>query len=166
MNPPSPREPIEMASPPPKAPENVEAEVQEDLLRLDAYRNQLNAMLQQFQILSASRTEHARARESLEGVERAEPSAEMLLPLGGEAYVRGSISRDAPVLIGMGSGVVVEMERGKVAELLAERLVRIDQALRETEGQMATLDERIQLLSRRLDDLARSGPAGPNVGGV
>jgi prefoldin alpha subunit len=155
-----------MASPSARPEANVEAEVQEDLLRLDAYRNQLNTMLQQFQFLSASRTEHARARESLEGVERAEPTAEMLLPLGGETYVRGSVVREAPVLIGMGSGVVVEMPRAKVAELLAERLVRIDQALRETEGQMATLDERIQLLSRRLDDLARSGPAGPNVGGV
>jgi prefoldin alpha subunit len=154
-----------MASPSSKPESNAEAEVQEDLMRLDAYRNQLNAMLQQFQILSASRTEHARARESLEGVERADPSTEMLLPLGGEAYVRGSISRDQPVLIGMGSGVVVEMDRSKVAELLAERLVRIDQALRETEGQMGALDERIQMLSRRLDDLARSGPAGPNVGG-
>jgi prefoldin alpha subunit len=153
-----------MADASPKAEPNVEAEVQEDLMRLDAYRNQLNAMLQQYQILSASRTEHARARESLEGVERSEPSAEMLLPLGGETYVRGAIVRDAPVLIGMGSGVVVEMDRAKVAELLAERLVRIDQALRETEGQMSALDERIQLLSRRLDDLARSGPAGPNVG--
>ncbi len=153
-----------MASEAPTPEAKEEAEVQEDLMRLDAYRNQLNAMLQQFQILSASRTEHARARESLEGIDRAEPATEMLLPLGGETYVRGGVTKEAPVLIGMGSGIVVEMERAKVAELLAERLVRIDQALRETEGQMAVLDERIQLLSRRLDDLARAASAGPNVG--
>ena len=153
-----------MASEAPTPEAKEEAEVQEDLMRLDAYRNQLNAMLQQFQILSASRTEHARARESLEGIDRAEPSTEMLLPLGGETYVRGGVTKEAPVLIGMGSGVVVEMDRAKVTELLAERLVRIDQALRETEGQMAVLDERIQLLSRRLDDLARAASAGPNVG--
>ncbi|HTW76269.1 MAG TPA: prefoldin subunit alpha [Thermoplasmata archaeon] len=155
-----------MASATPTPNDNPEAEVQEDLMRLDAYRNQLNAMLQQFQILSASRTEHARARESLEGIDRADPATEMLLPLGGEAYVRGAIARDVPVLIGMGSGVVVEMERAKVTELLAERLVRIDQALRETEGQMAALDERIQILSRRLDDLARAASTGPDVGRV
>jgi prefoldin alpha subunit len=155
-----------MASATPTPNDNPEAEVQEDLMRLDAYRNQLNAMLQQFQILSASRTEHARARESLEGIDRADPATEMLLPLGGEAYVRGAIARDVPVLIGMGSGVVVEMERAKVTELLAERLVRIDQALRETEGQMAAVDERIQILSRRLDDLARAASTGPDVGRV
>jgi prefoldin alpha subunit len=142
----------------------TEQQVQEDLMRLDAYRGQLNAMLQQYQILSASRTEHARARESLEGVDRSDPQAELLLPLGGETYVRGSIQHEGPVLIGVGSGIVVEMERPKVAELLAQRITRIDEALRETEGQMAALDDRIQVLSRRLDDAARSGTAGQDVG--
>ena len=44
-----------------------EQEVQEDLVRLDAYRAQLNAMVQQFQYLASSRTDHVRAREALEG---------------------------------------------------------------------------------------------------
>jgi prefoldin alpha subunit len=146
------------------ATEITEQQVQEDLMRLEAYRNQLNALIQQYQILTASRTEHARARESLEGVDRADPDAELLLPLGGEAFVRGSIARDAPVLIGIGSGVVVEMNRAQVTELLAQRLLRIEEAIRDLEGKMSGLDERIQLLSRRLDEIARSGPAGSDVG--
>jgi len=137
----------------------TEQQVQEDLLRLDAYRNQLTALLQQHEILSASRQDHIRARESLEGVDRAPASAEMLLPLGGETFVRGSVDRDAPVLVGVGSGVVAEMERPKVVELLANRTVRIEQALRDIEGQMASLDERIQALSQRLDSIARESGA-------
>ena len=145
--------------------EITEQQVQEDLMRLEAYRNQLNALLQQHQILSASRQEHARAQESLEGIERSGDGSELLLPLGGEALVRGSVDRSAPVLIGVGSGIVVEMERPKVTELLAQRLVRIDQAVRDLETQMGSLDDRIQLLSRRLDAIARSGGAPSNVGG-
>jgi prefoldin alpha subunit len=144
--------------------EPSEQQVQEDLMRLEAYRNQLNALIQQYQILTASRTEHARARESLEGVDRAAPDSSLLLPLGGETYVHGSIERDAPVLIGVGSGVVVEMNRAQVTELLAQRLTRIEQATREIEGQMSSLDERIQIMSRRLDEIARSGSAGSDVG--
>jgi prefoldin alpha subunit len=146
-------------------PETIsEEQVQEDLMRLEAYRNQLQAIIQQHQILTASRADHARARESLEGVDRTGPSDELLIPLGGETLVRGSIARDAPVLIGMGSGVVVEMERPKAMELLAERLVKIDQAIRDLEGQMNALDERIQFMSRRLDSLARA-PVSGDVGG-
>jgi len=147
-----------------KAPAVTEQQVQEDLIRLDAYRNQLNALLQQHQILTASRQDHIRARESLEGVDRAPASAELLLPLGGETFVRGSVDRDAPVLVGVGSGVVVEMERPKVVELVAQRVVRIEQALRDLEGQMATLDERIQALSQRLDSLARETGVPTDVG--
>jgi|GEM_PF-408949 prefoldin alpha subunit len=141
-----------------------EQEVQEDLMRLEAYRNQLNALIQQYQILTNSRTEHARARESLEGIDRIESSSELLFPLGGEAFVRGSVARDAPVLIGVGSGIVVEMNRAQVSELLAERTSRIEQALRDLEAQMSSLDERIQLMSRRLDDLARSQGGASDVG--
>jgi len=141
-----------------------EQQVQEDLMRLEAYRNQLNSLLQQHQILTASRQDHIRARESLEGVDRAPPNAEMLLPLGGETYVRGSVDRDAPVLIGVGSGIVAEMERPKVVELVSQRVVRIEQALRDLEGQMSTLDERIQALSQRLDSLAREAGGPGDVG--
>lgn len=149
-------------STPPARP--TEQQVQEDLLRLEAYRNQLNALLQQHQILSASRQEHGRARESLEGVERAPAGAELLIPLGGETFVRGSVDRTAPVLVGIGSGVVVEMERPKVVEIIAERTVRIDQALRDLESQMGSLDERIQALSQRLDSIARETGAPTDVG--
>jgi len=145
-------------------PRMTEEQVQEDLMRLEAYRNQLNALLQQHQILSASRQDHLRARESLEGVDRTPPNAELLLPLGGETFVRGSVDRNAPVLVGMGSGIVVEMERPKVTELLAERTTRIEQALRDIEGQMTSIDERIQALSQRLDLAARESGAATDVG--
>ncbi|HLM70496.1 MAG: prefoldin subunit alpha [Thermoplasmata archaeon] len=146
-------------------PQAADREVQEDLMRLDAYRGQLNTLLQQHQILTASRQDHARARESLEGIDRAASGTEFLLPLGGEAFVRGSVAREAPVLIGIGSGIVVEMVRPKVVELLAQRLGRIDQAVRDLEGKMNSVDERIQQISARLEATERSSGASADVGG-
>ncbi len=151
-----------MSTPATRSPER---QVEEDLVRLDAYRTQLSGLVQQRQILIASRQDHARARESLEGVERADGSTEYLVPLGGEAYVRGRLDRGAPALVGVGSGVVVEMDRPKVAELLAQRLGRLDQALRELEGQITALDERIQLISGRIENATRSAESGGDVGG-
>ncbi len=154
-----------MATPEAPPEGQMEREVQEDLMRLDAYRSQFNAALQQHQLLTGSRQEHLRARESLEGVEGAAADAELLLPLGAETYVRGSVDRRAAVLLGVGSGVVVEMERPKVVELLSQRILQIDQAIRDLEGQMTALDERIQILSRRLDQVARANAMGSDVGG-
>ena len=137
-----------------------EQQVQEDLVRLDAFRGQLNAMLQQHQYLVGSRADHQRAREALEGFERLGDGGELLIPLGAEAFVRGQSVRSNSILIGIGSGLVVEMERPKAVELLVQRVDRIDQAMEELEGQMRTLDERIAALSERLDRMSRGGPAG------
>jgi len=142
----------------------TERDVQEDLVRLDAYRSQFTALAQQREILLASRQDHLRARESLEGIERSRSGDEMLVPLGGETFVRGSVQVAAPVLVGIGSGIIVEMERPKAVELLAQRITRIEQAIRDSEGQMGALEERVQLLSRRLDAAARASGAPADVG--
>jgi prefoldin alpha subunit len=155
---------MSMAAPP------TEQQVQEELARLDAYRSQLNAMLQQLQYLSASRAEHLRAREALDGLERLHADGEILVPLGGDTFVRGTPMKDSPVLVGVGSGVVVEMDRAQVTEVLTERMTKIEQAATDLEGQARALDERIQLLSRRLESLSQGGPgrdalAPEDVGG-
>ena len=143
----------------------TEQEVQADLVRLDAYRNQLNALVQQHQYLAASRGDHLRAKETLEGLDRLVPGAEILMPVGGETFVRGAPSNGDKVLIGVGSGVVVELERPKVVELLADRLRRIDEAAQELEGQIRTLDERVQILGRRLESVTQDG-RGPGPDGM
>ncbi len=142
---------------------DAEQRVQEDLYRLEAYRSQLNALVQQHQLLLASRQEHLRAREALEGLDRLAAGTELLIPLGAEAYLRGSALPDGMVLVGLGSGVVVEMERPKVSELLAQRLQRLDQATQELEGQIRSLDERVQMVNQRLE--AMSQPSGTPADG-
>ncbi len=136
-------------------PQDPEQRVQEDLYRLDAYRSQLNTLVQQHQLLSASRQEHLRAREALEGLERVDVKSELLIPLGADSFLRGNADPQAKVLVGLGSGVVVELERPKVSELLAQRLQRLDQAAEELESQIATLEERARVVSERLESMTQ-----------
>ncbi len=143
----------------------TEEQVQEDLMRLEAYRNQLNTLLQQHQYLSASAGDHRRARETLEGIEGTADSGEFLIPVGGEAYLRGTVDRGAKVLIGVGSGVVTEMPRPQASELLADRIGKIDVARQELEGQMGELEARIDALSQRLDAMTRGAARTDDVGG-
>lgn len=141
----------------------TEEQLQEELMRLDAYRAQFNALLQQHQLLAESRAEHSRARESLEGFDRVGAGPELLLPLGAETFVRGTVSPDGRVLIGIGSGLVTEMERAKAEELLAQRILQIEKATGELESNLRTLEERISVLSARLESMTRR-PSGPEGG--
>ncbi len=158
-----------MSTPRNDAPPVTEQQVRDDLMRLDLYRNQLSQMLQQLQLISASRADHQRARETLEGLDRMGADPELLVPVGGDTFLRGSPRDTARVLVGIGSGIVVEMERPKASQLLAERSVRLDQASQDLENQMRSLEERITALSSRLEALSQSaeragsGPATDNV---
>ncbi len=143
---------------------SAEQEFQEDLLRLEAYRNQLNALAKQHQYLLSSLADHRRARETLEGLESSGARPESLIPIGGEAFLRGSADPQASVLIGMGAGVLAEMPRPKASELLAERLGKIEEARRGLEGQIGELEGRIEALSERVEAIARS--ASPGAGDV
>ncbi|HZY71399.1 MAG TPA: prefoldin subunit alpha [Thermoplasmata archaeon] len=142
-------------------PRDAEQQIQEDLVRLEAYRSQLSAMLQQHQYLTASRGDHLRSREALEGLERAVEGSEILIPLGADAFLRGTAHPEQKVLLGLGAGVVVELEAPKASEMLAERLTKLDQAARDLEGQIGTLEQRIEAMSQRVEALSRSTSAPP-----
>ncbi len=149
---------------------STEEKVQEDLYRLEAYRSQLAALVQQHQMLTSSRQDHDRAARTLEGIEEGAPGREYLLPIGAETYVRGTAEARTPVLVGIGSGIVVELPREAVVERLKERAERIAKATVEIEGQIEALEARIQLINRRLEASGdgsggASGPSdSPDVG--
>jgi prefoldin alpha subunit len=158
-----------MSSPGSDARPVTEEQVRDDLMRLELYRNQLSQMLQQHQLITASRADHQRARETLEGLDRTGADPELLIPVGGDAFLRGSPRDSAHVLVGIGSGIVVEMERPRASQLLSDRLVKLDQASQDLENQMHALEDRITVLSSRLEALSQGaeraapGAASNNV---
>ena len=140
-------------------------EVQEDLLRLEAYRNQLTNLLQQHQLLSSSRADHDRARETLEGLDGLDAAREIVIPVGADTFVRGHADPRQSVMLGLGSGIVAELDRSRVVEVLHERGSRIDRTTRELEGQIRTLEERVEALSQKLDALSREAASAAGEGG-
>jgi prefoldin alpha subunit len=146
-----------MSTPKEEMPPVTEEQVRDDLMRLELYRNQLSQMLQQLQLISASRADHQRARETLEGLERVGTDPELLIPVGGDTFLRGAPRDRAHALVGIGSGIVVEMEQPKASQLLSDRLNRLDQASQDLETQIRSLEERITVLSSRLEALSQSG---------
>ncbi|HLY76382.1 MAG TPA: hypothetical protein VKT21_00680, partial [Thermoplasmata archaeon] len=91
---------------------------------------------------------------------------ELLLPVGGDTFLRGTPRDSGHVLLGIGSGIVVEMERPKASQVLAERSVRLDQASQDLETQMRALEERITVLSGRLEALSQSAERAPPDAGA
>ena len=140
-----------------------EAEVQNDLLRLEMYRGQLTALSRQQELIQVSLEAHGRAREAVEAMERFEEGQEMLVSIGADTYARATpLGRDR-VLIGLGRGLLGEVPRDRALEMLRARMARLEGNHRELLSQLQALEVEAQNLQNELQGYLqkpeRSGPA-------
>lgn len=140
-------------------------------MRLEAYRNQLGSMVRQQEMLRLSHGDHLRARATLEEMDRMASGSEMLLPVGADTFIRASPQDLSKVLIGLGSGVVVEIDRAKGLELVNARIIQLEKSEDQLAGQVRKLEEQANQLQQRLQAMtdpsmgsAGPQPDGPDVG--
>lgn len=140
-----------MTSEGPEVPPDTPEVVQEDLARLDAYKNQVNILLRQQEILRLSLLEHTRARDTLEAMDQLDGGEESLAPVGANTFVKVSQISAEKVLIGVGSGIVVEVDREKALSMLNERLGALETSGKEMSDEILRIDSEAQLVSQRLE---------------
>jgi prefoldin alpha subunit len=129
----------------------TDEDMQNELARLEEYRNQAGALLRQQEIIRISIAEHQRARDTLEELERLDTGREILAPVGAETFVKVIPGSTERVILGLGCGFVVEVERVRGLEMLNERIGRLDRAQQEMVNQLQQLDNEAQALSQRLE---------------
>lgn len=133
--------------------ESLQASVQQDLYRLEAYREQLTALVRQQELLRMSLESHARAQETLEEMETMDEGREILLPIGAEAFIQATPRSKDKVLIGVGSGVVAELDRSKALEILSQRRSQLEKSetsllnqVRKVESEANSIQTRVQAI--------------------
>ncbi|MCL5984855.1 MAG: prefoldin subunit alpha [Candidatus Thermoplasmatota archaeon] len=144
---------------PSEEPMDATEAVQNDLARLETYKSQLNVLLRQQEILRLTLQEHTRARDTLEGIERLGADPETLAPVGADTYVKVSQLSTQKVLMGIGSGVVVEVDREKGLAMLNDRIVNLERSSKEMGEELLRVDSEAQIISQRLESLVRQQQA-------
>jgi prefoldin alpha subunit len=129
----------------------TDEDMQNDLARLEEYRNQAGAILRQQEMIRMTIAEHQRARDTLEELERLDNKRELLAPVGAETFVMVTPGSTEKVIMGLGCGFVVEVERVRGLEMLNERIGSLDRAQQEMVNQLQQLDNEAQALSQRLE---------------
>lgn len=126
------------------------ADVEQALAVLDTYHRQIDAVSRQLQFLQALHGETRRARETLEGLQ-AEPSAEILMPLGASTFIHGQATQKGTAISGIGAGLSVEKSWEETQKLLAAReqeiaaeVQRLSEAGVRLQQEAAALEEEIQ----------------------
>jgi prefoldin alpha subunit len=137
---------------------------EEELRRLSLemrYLEQTAETLQQrISMVNAAITDLAYANMTLDGIEKEKENAELLVPIGGSAYVKVKLADSNKVIVGMGAGVSVEKTLQEAKTTLKERLDELEKTMNSAQQQFTQVAERINTGRNRLETLLATAREG------
>jgi prefoldin alpha subunit len=123
---------------------------QDDLYRMQEYQEQMDRLYRQVQLLDEFIRECQQAQSALEEIVESSEGEQMLVPLGGNVFMRATIADTEKVLTGVGSDVVTEKSVSTAIDFLDRRI----EELRKQEEQLIDTSQdiraRVQELQQRL----------------
>jgi prefoldin alpha subunit len=141
-----------------------EAELRRGLAVLDQYREQLESLAQQQEIVRVSLEEHMRAKETLQRYQVAGKGAEILVPVGANAFLVAEVRDATKAFVGVGSDVVLFDDIPKQIERLDTRVKSIGEAMTAIGQRLAELQRRAESQSASVQTLydRLQGAPGPD----
>lgn len=140
------------------------AQAEEELRRLSMEMRYLEqtaeALQQRITMVNAALTDLTYANATLDGIEKENENAEMLVPIGGSSYVKVKLADPNKVIVGMGAGVSMEKTLAEAKVTLKERLDELEKTMNSAQQQFSQVAERINSGRGRLESLlarAREG---------
>ncbi len=131
---------------------------EEDELRKLSYELRLleqtaETLQQRISMMNAAITDLSLANMTLEGIEKEQENAELLVPIGGGSYIKVKLANPDKVVVGMGAGVSIEKTLPEAKEVVKERLDELGKAMGSAQQQYAQIAQRMNSSRNRLEKL-------------
>ena len=111
---------------------------------------------QRIGMVNAAISDLTLASMTLDGIEKEKENSELLVPIGGNAYVKAKLADTNTVIVGMGAGVSVEKTVAEAKVTLKERLDELEKTMNAAQQQFAQVAERLNSSRGRLETLLSS----------
>ncbi|PKK86264.1 MAG: prefoldin subunit alpha [Thermoplasmata archaeon HGW-Thermoplasmata-1] len=125
--------------------------VDDKLARLDFYKANMQAAIEQVGFLNAVAQDHFRALETLKALSEKDVSKEVLLPIGGDIHLFAAVADASRVISGIGAGISVERDvksalehLEKTIKELAEKEVGLSRSVQQLEAEAERLAAEIE----------------------
>lgn len=119
---------------------NKEEELQKNMAIIEYYKEQLRSLELQFSYLQNTITDYTKAKITLEKLSKEKKEADVLLPIGGGAFIDATAKNPAKVLFDVGNGIVIEKTSDEAAEKLGKRITDLQQ----TEEKISSMAQQLQ----------------------
>jgi len=134
------------------------SKVEDDLRKLGAELRFLEQTAETLQsrinMVNAVITDLTYANMTLEGLEKQERDAELLIPIGGSSYIKAKLETPDKVTVGVGARVSVEKTLQEAKEIVKKRLEDLDKTRTSLQQQFAQVVGRISEDREKFEGLA------------
>lgn len=134
------------------------AKAEEELRRLSVEMRILEqtaeALQSRISMINAVITDLTYANMTLEGLEKQKENAELLVPIGGNSYIRARLETPDKVTVGIGAGVSVEKTLREAKEIIRKRLEDLEKSRASLQQQFSQVIDRINEDRERFEELA------------
>ena len=121
----------------------------------------VNTLQQRLQVVLASVSELRLAKQSLGGLKDIESGSNLLVPVGGAAFIKANLGNVDKVVVGIGADVSLEMEYDDAVKDVDERLQEMEKAQTSIEQQlgqiMAQLEAHQSMAERLSAEIQQAG---------
>ena len=110
------------------------------MLVLESYKNQLDALGRQINLLQTSLEESVRAMETLKSFKEAKEGDEILVPIGASIFVTAKVTDCKNAVVGIGSKVSVDKELGEAENFIGSVVIELRESLKKVNGSYAEVN--------------------------
>jgi prefoldin alpha subunit len=133
-------------------------------IELQILEGTADAMQQRLSFVNAALRELTYTRMTLEGVEKEQSDASVLVPIGGGSFVRAKLETTDKIIVGMGAGVSIEKTIVEAKEIIRSRISEMEKSRVEMQQQLVQILNRIQEDRNRLNEmLTKQGEAEKKI---
>ena len=130
-----------------------EEELRKLSVEMRFFEQTAETLQQRISMMNAAMTDLTYASMTLEGLEKENEDAELLVPIGGSSYVKAKLANPDKVVVGLGSGVSVEKTLQEAKAIVKERLDELQKTMVSAQQQFAQVASRINADRDRLESL-------------
>ena len=130
-----------------------EEELRKLSVEMRFFEQTAETLQQRISMMNAAMTDLTYANMTLEGIEKENEDAELLVPIGGSSYVKAKLANPDKVVVGLGSGVSVEKTLQEAKAIVKERLDELQKTMVSAQQQFAQVAGRINADRDRLESL-------------
>jgi prefoldin alpha subunit len=119
-----------------------------------------DTLQQRIGMVNAAITDLTYANMTLDGIAAEKENAELLVPIGGNTYVKAKIADTNKIIVGVGAGVSVEKTLPDAKVTLKERLDELEKTMNAAQQQFSQVAERINSGRSRLESMLAQAREG------